>query len=81
MTFPGVVPVAVSGEEGQQEEKVPQARDQEVSFEALSMRPTEVSSLIVLFTWAGSTANARPVRTSLLPFWWGNHQLPLSTNI
>lgn len=43
MTFPGVVPIAVSGEEGQQEEKVLQARDQEVSFEALSMRPTEVS--------------------------------------
>lgn len=43
LTFPGVVSVAVAGEEGEQDEEVLQARDQEVSFEALSMRPTEVS--------------------------------------
>lgn len=53
MTFPGVVSVAVSGGEGQQKAKVLQARGQEVSFEALSMRPTEVSPIALVFTSVG----------------------------
>lgn len=70
MTFPGVVLVAVSGEEGegQPEEKVLQARDQEVSFEALSMRPTAVS-LIGLLCWVGSGADCRQVRCVATGLW------------
>eukprot|EP00903_Cladosiphon_okamuranus_P009035 g8638.t3 len=45
MTFPGVAPVAVSGEEG--EGQPVQAQDQEASFEALSTRPTEVTEISI----------------------------------
>lgn len=50
MTFPGMLPLPVSGEDGEQE--VLRAREQEVSFEALSTRPTEVS-VVVRFGFVG----------------------------
>lgn len=63
MTFPGMVPVTVSGQEGEgaQEGNALQARDQEVPFEALSMRHTEVG-LIAPCAWVGEE------RDRLLPF-------------
>lgn len=53
MTFPGVASDAASGETGQQEEGVLQARDEEVPFEALSMRPTEVRGITLFARVAG----------------------------